>query len=760
MVAFSSGLGDISLGHTRALGYAANVFVVFLVVSSLPAVLTRSLQGTSNSCLSQCGNVAIPYPFGTSPGCGLPEFSLDCTRDPGSNFSANPALLLAPPCGPSGNSYQVTSISTNTLIINATNLVAASCDPTMGDGNATASACLGPASAPYVFTTENNLFAVECNGWGQLYGDDEIVGECSIDCNANSQDQIAYCHHFECCTTPQFPSGLRNITIYGGGYCGRASVIYPPTYEGGQQWGEWGVQLGWAIPGPSCLNATTLANYSCAATATCQDAQFVGLTGYTCACNAGYDGDGYANGIGCHDINKCLNSTLNNCSPNAVCTNTTGNYYCNCTNGFFGDGSRDGTGCKSITKHNLLLVAGLSTIPIALVGLGGALLALLCCIKKTRKHKQFARRNFEALGKLKDVFTSLTNGESSIATLFSLKELVKATNGFASDQKLGVGGFGTVYKGTLEGGLTVAVKRTNKVNTIGAQQFLNEVVVLSQVNHRNLVRLHGCCLETEVPMLVYEYVPNGNLSQHLRGEKTSELGHLTWPKRMQIAIETAEAITYLHSEANPPIYHRDVKSANILLDNKYGVKVSDFGISKLIPLDATHVSTAAQGTLGYWDPEYFVSYQLTDKSDVYSFGIILLELITSQPPVDFTRDQKEMSLVTMCIPRIKDGGVEAIVDPKLLSSNFEEMEATLQEINKVAIMAMHCLACKGDDRPSMKQVTKVLHQIKGDCQWSESKRNMSSEFGLVGIHEVELVQLIDANTPTSNQSSTTLSTSI
>ncbi len=300
MVAFSSGLGDISLGHTRALGYAANVFVVFLVVSSLPAVLTRSLQGTSNSCLSQCGNVAIPYPFGTSPGCGLPEFSLDCTRDAGSNFSANPALLLAAPCGPSGNSYQVTSISTNTLIINATNLVAASCDPDMGTGNATASACLGPASAPYVFTTKNNLFAVECYGWGQLYDDAGIVGECSIGCNANSQDEIAYCHHFECCTTPQFPAGLRNITIYGGGYCGRASVIYPPTYEGGQQWGEWGVQVGWAIPGPSCRNATTLANYSCAATATCQDAQFSGLTGYTCACNAGYNGDGYANGIGCH----------------------------------------------------------------------------------------------------------------------------------------------------------------------------------------------------------------------------------------------------------------------------------------------------------------------------------------------------------------------------------------------------------------------------------------------------------------------------
>ncbi|KAH9539120.1 hypothetical protein CY35_15G042500 [Sphagnum magellanicum] len=726
-------------------------------------MLTRNLQGTSNTCLSQCGNITIPYPFGISPGCGLPEFSLNCTSDAGSNFSANPALLLPPPCGPSGNFCQVTSISANTLIIDATNLISRSCNQNVGSVNAT-SAYLGPASAPYVFTTQNNLFAWGCSAWGALYDGDEPVGNCSVDCDGTSQNEITYCQYFECCTTPQFPTGVRDITIYGGGYCAQASVIYPPTYwgvvEGGQLQAEWGVQLGWAIPGPSCQNATTLGNYSCAATATCQDAQF-GLTGYTCACSAGYDGDGYANGIGCHDINECLNSTLNNCSENAECTNTNGSYYCNCTNGFSGDGSRDGTGCQSIRKRKHLLVAGLSTATAILVGL---VLALLCCIKRTRKHKQFARRNFEALGKLQDLFTSLTDGESNTTTLFSLKELEKATNGFADDQKLGVGGFGTVYKGTMESGLNVAVKRTNQLDTSGAHQFLNEVALLSQVNHRNLVRLHGCCLETEVPMLVYEYVPNGNLSEHLRGEKSSELEHLTWPKRMQIAIETAEALTYLHSEANPPIYHRDVKSSNILLNNTYGVKVSDFGISKLIPQDATHVSTIAQGTPGYWDPEYFLSYQLTDKSDVYSFGVILLELITSQPPVDLNRDKMEMSLVAMCIPQIKEGNFEAIVDPKLLSSNFEEIQTTLQEIEKVATLAMHCLAFKGNDRPSMKQVTEVLHQIKGrNCQWSEGGRNMSSEFGLVGVHEIksiqelELVQLMDANTPNSSQSSNTLS---
>jgi len=197
------------------------------------------------------------------------------------------------------------------------------------------------------------------------------------------------------------------------------------------------------------------------------------------------------------------------------------------------------------------------------VGLGGVLLALLCCIKRTRKHKQFAQRNFKALGKLQDFFTSLIDGESNTTTLFFLKELEKVTNGFADDQQLGVSGFGTIYKGTMESGLIVAVKRTNKLDTSGAQQFLNEVALLSQVNHRNLIHLHGCCLATEIPMFVYEYVPNGNLSEHLRGEKSSEFGHLTWPKRMQIAIETAKAIIYLHLEANPPIYHRDVKSSNI-----------------------------------------------------------------------------------------------------------------------------------------------------------------------------------------------------
>ena len=165
-------------------------------------------------------------------------------------------------------------------------------------------------------------------------------------------------------------------------------------------------------------------------------------------------------------------------------------------------------------------------------------LITICCLQKRRKVKRFARRNREALGNMKDFFTSSSHGKT--AKVYSLRELEKATKNFADERILGEGGFGRVYKGTLDDGVEVAIKKTNRVDTSGSQQFLNEVSVLSQVNHRNLVRLHGCCLETEVPMLVYEYVQNGNLLDHLQGQH-SEL-HLGWEKRLQIAIETAEAL--------------------------------------------------------------------------------------------------------------------------------------------------------------------------------------------------------------------------
>nr|GMD86859.1 wall-associated receptor kinase-like 1 [Ipomoea batatas] len=241
-----------------------------------------------------------------------------------------------------------------------------------------------------------------------------------------------------------------------------------------------------------------------------------------------------------------------------------------------------------------------------------------------------------------------------------------------------------------------ALCRTLLVDENQLEPFINEVVILSQINHRNVVKLLGCCLETEVPILVYEFIPNGTLLSLIHNNFGDELIPLSWDIRLRIASEVASALAYLHSASSIPIYHRDIKSSNILLDEKFQAKVSDFGTSRSISIDQTHLTTIVKGTFGYLDPEYFQSSQFTDKSDVYSFGAVLAELLTGQKPISFEVDDDEDRSLSFW----------EILDVEVSDQGKKE------DVMAVAWLAQRCLNYNGKKRPTMKEVVAELDAIR------------------------------------------------
>uniref|UniRef100_I1PIE8 Protein kinase domain-containing protein n=1 Tax=Oryza glaberrima TaxID=4538 RepID=I1PIE8_ORYGL len=325
-------------------------------------------------------------------------------------------------------------------------------------------------------------------------------------------------------------------------------------------------------------------SYACKATnSSCIDRP--SRSGYLCNCSQGYEGNPYLHG-GCQDINECDYPWLYPCKGLSI---------------GIGVGSATGFIC-------IVLIA----------------MFLTRRIKHRRKIK--LRQKFFILNR-GQLLKQLVSQRADIAErmIITLDELEKATNNFDKARELGGGGHGTVYKGILSDLHVVAIKISNIVVQKEIDDFINEVAILSQINHKNVVKLIGCCLETEVPLLVYEFISNGTLYHHLHGEGPRSL---SWSNRLRIAAEIANALSYLHSSVTIPIIHRDIKSSNILLDDNLTSKVSDFGASRYIPIEKTALTTAVQGTVGYLDPMYFYTGRLNDKSDVYSFGVMLVELLT------------------------------------------------------------------------------------------------------------------------------------
>ncbi|XP_042970945.1 wall-associated receptor kinase-like 22 [Carya illinoinensis] len=320
--------------------------------------------------------------------------------------------------------------------------------------------------------------------------------------------------------------------------------------------------------------------------------------------------------------------------------------------------------------------------------------------KMIKQKEKFFKRNGGLL-----LRQQLSSNEINVQTtkLFDSKELEKATDRFNVNRMLGQGGQGTVYKGMLLDGSIVAIKKSKIIDERKLDEFINEVVILSRINHRNVVKLIGCCLETEVPLLVYEFIPNGTLSQYLNNQ--NEQFPPTWEMRLQIATDIAGALFYLHSAASSPIYHRDIKSTNILLDEKYRAKVADFGTSRSVAIDQTHLTTQVQGTFGYLDPEYFQTSQFTEKSDVYSFGVVLVELLTGEKAISSIRTEDTKGLASFFIRSMEENNLFDILDDRVLKEGEKEVVV-------VANLAKRCLNLSGKKRPTMKEVSMELAAIQ------------------------------------------------
>uniref|UniRef100_A0A0E0KUN8 Protein kinase domain-containing protein n=1 Tax=Oryza punctata TaxID=4537 RepID=A0A0E0KUN8_ORYPU len=559
---------------------------------------------------------------------------------------------------------------------------------------------LNLTGTPFFFSKRNMLVATGCYSsflatfTSSLRNQSSsATGGCETQCSVNSD---GLCPGTDCCKidmptdgaqefTFNFNNKSASVTGEEAGNCSAAfildqeeQIVINVSGDGRRMpFGEQRMVLDWVIGRTTCEQVRSnnyKPQYYCNNVSSCIDAS--SGAGYFCRCKAGYEqynGSPYEAG-GCQ------------VTPNNADDLTKSIY------------SLSHAGPRPPTQ-NLPQGVGLAlTVTLA---------TTLLCYYWTMKKRKVARKRAELFRKnggllLHQRFSMIpSQGEEPSAKIFSAEELKNATDNYSESRILGRGGNGTVYKGILPNKTTIAIKKSILFDESQVEQFVNEITILSQIDHPNVVKLLGCCLETKVPLLVYEFIPNGTLFQHIHNKRT-----LTWEDCLRIAEETAGALAYLHSTSSTPIIHRDIKSSNILLDENFVAKISDFGASRSVPSDHTHVTTLIQGTIGYLDPEYFQTSQLTEKSDVYSFGVVLAELLTRQKPISVGRPEESCNLSMYIVILLNERRLLQEIEPQIL------VEAGEEQIYAVAELSVRCLNVKGEERPAMREVASVLHRLR------------------------------------------------